>query len=135
MIHALTLAAVTVTGAWSRPAIESAVVYATLRNAGNAPVALVRVRSRAGSSAELHRSAAMHGDTMGGAAMAAMGMAPLDRLVIPPHGTAALKPGGDHVMVLGLRHPLAAGAAFPVTFAFSDGRTVTVRVPVENRAF
>lgn len=135
MIHALALAALTVTGAWSRPAVDNAVVYATIRNDGPKPVALVRVRTGAGKIAELHRSMAMTGGmTMGGTAMPAMGMAPVAAIAIPAHGTVTLKPGGDHVMVLGLRKPLAAGSSFPATFTFSDGRAITVRVRVENRA-
>jgi hypothetical protein len=135
VIHALALAALTVTGAWSRPAVDSAVVYATVRNEGPKPVALVRVRSSAGTSAELHRSMAMTGGmTMGGAAMPAMGMAPVSKIAIPAHGTVTLKPGGDHVMVLGLRRPLSAGSSFPATFTFADGEQITVRVRVENRA-
>jgi copper(I)-binding protein len=46
-----------------------------------------------------------------------------------------LKPGGYHLMVLGLHHPLAAGTHFPVTLRFADGSTAQVRVAVENRAF
>lgn len=135
MMHAVALAALTVTGAWSRPAVENAVVYATIRNDGPKPVALVRVRTGAGKTAELHRATAMTGGMpMGGAAMPAMGMAPVARIAIPAHGTVTLKPGGDHVMVLGLRKPLAAGASFPATFGFADGRIVTVRVRVEDRA-
>lgn len=136
MIHALSLAAaVSVNGAWSRPAVGNAVVYATIRNAGAAPVAVTGVRASVGTSAELHRSMAMAGGTMDGAPMSAMGMAPVKRIVVPAHGSVTLKPGGDHVMVLGLRSPLKAGTAFSVTFALSNGRRVTVRVPVENRAF
>lgn len=135
MIHALALAALTVTGAWSRPAVDGAVIYATIRNDGPKTATLVRVRSNAGTSAELHRSMTMTGGmTMGGAAMPAMGMAPIAKIVVPAHGSVTLKPGGDHVMVLGLRKPLLAGSSFPATFTFAGGERITVRVRVENRA-
>ena len=141
---ALALALVTVTGAWSRPAFDTAVVYATLHDAGRRPVALVGASSPVARTAELHQSTttpggAMHAGTMNpgtmtGMNMPVMAMHPVSRIVVPPHGTTALHPGGYHIMLLGLRHPLRAGERFPVTLRFSDGERVTVSVAVENRA-
>jgi len=131
----LLLAAVTVTGAWSRPAVDTAVVYATLHDNGSHAVALVGVSTPIAHSAELHESTPTSGGSMQGMAMPAMAMHLVARIVVPPHGTAVLRPGGYHVMLLGLRRPLAAGTRFPVTFHFADGTVVQVSVPVENRAF
>jgi copper(I)-binding protein len=131
----LVLAAVTVTGAWSRPAIDTAVVYATLHDNGPRSAALIGVSTPIARSAELHESTPTAGGSMQGMAMPAMAMHPVTRLVVPPHGTAVLRPGGYHVMLLGLRRPLAAGTRFPLAFHFADGAVVRVSVPVENRAF
>lgn len=132
---ALLLGAVTVTGAWSRPAIDTGVVYATLHDNGPRAVALVGASTPIARSAELHESTPTAGGSMQGMAMPAMAMHLVARIVVPPHGTAVLRPGGYHVMLLGLRRPLAAGTRFPVTFHFADGTVVQVSVPVENRAF
>jgi copper(I)-binding protein len=126
---------ITVTGAWSRPAVDTAVVYGIVRNLGPRPVVVVGASSPIARSAELHESMTMDAGKMDGAAMPAMGMQPVGRLVIRPRGTLALKPGGYHLMLLGLRQPLAAGRRFPVTLRFADGARVTFAVPVENRAF
>jgi len=131
---AAALALVTVTGAWSRPAADMGVVYATLHDAGRRPVALVGASSPRARTAELHESTSMQGGTMNGMAMPAMGMHPVARIVIPAHGTATLHPGGYHIMLIRLRRPLRAGERFPVTLRFSDGERVTVSVPVEARA-
>ncbi|HZO94252.1 MAG TPA: copper chaperone PCu(A)C [Candidatus Baltobacteraceae bacterium] len=135
----LALALVSVTGAWSRPAFDTAVVYATLHDAGRRSVALVGASSPVARTVELHRSIAMRGGamtggTMNGMQMPVMAMHPVSRIVVPPHGTTALRPGGYHIMLLGLRRPLRAGEHFPITLRFSDGERVTVSVPVENRA-
>jgi copper(I)-binding protein len=134
MIATLALAVATVAGAWSRPAADTGVVYATVANAGARTIALVGAASPVARSAELHESTTMKGGTMAGMAMPAMAMHPVARIIVPPHGSVALHPGGYHVMLLGLRRPLKAGTRFPVTFRFSDGERVTVLVPVEDRA-
>ncbi len=131
----LALALVTVAGAWSRPAVDTAVVYATVRDAGSHPVALVGASSPVARSVEMHQSTSTRGEGMNGMAMPVTAMHPVARIVIPAHGTVALRPGGYHLMLIGLRRPLQAGTRFPVTLRFSDGERLTVRVAVENRAF
>jgi periplasmic copper chaperone A len=126
---------VSVTGAWSRPAVDTAVVYGVVHNQGAGPLVVVGVSSPVARNAELHESMTMGAGKMDGAAMSAMGMQPVGRLVIRPHGTLTLKPGGYHVMLLGLRDPLAAGRRFPVTLRFAGGESATFSVPVEVRAF
>lgn len=41
-------------------------------------------------------------------------------------------PGGSHVMLVGLRGPLVAGARFPMTLEFEQGRSRTVTVEVRD---
>ena len=42
-------------------------------------------------------------------------------LVIPAGKTVVLKPGGDHIMFMGLKKPVTAGASIPVTLIGSNG--------------
>ena len=49
---------------------------------------------------------------------------------VPAGGMAELKPGGFHVMFMGLKQPLAEGDSFPVTLVFERAGTVTVDVTV-----
>ncbi len=50
---------------------------------------------------------------------------------VPADGMAELKPGGFHVMMMGLTGPLDEGASFPVTLTFEQAGTVTVNVMVQ----
>ena len=134
-VNAEPLVDVTVQNGWSRPAIDTAVVYAVVRNGGATPLLLVGASSQVAQSAELHQSMSMSAGKMDGAAMSAMGMQPVARLEIPPHGTLTLKPGSYHLMLLGLRQPLAAGQRFMVTLLFAGGVSKTFLVQVENRGF
>ena len=45
--------------------------------------------------------------------------------------TVELKPGGYHVMFVGLKAPLKAGASFPMKLRFEKAGEVTVEVKVE----
>jgi periplasmic copper chaperone A len=126
---------VTVVQTWSRPAVDTAVVYGVVRNAGSHRVAVMGASSPVARSAELHESMTMKAGAMDGAAMSAMEMRPAGTLTVPAHGALTLKPGGYHVMLMGLRRPLAPGQRFPLTLRFGDGSHLTVEVPVENRAF
>ena len=52
-------------------------------------------------------------------------------LTIPVGGTVELRPGSYHVMFMGLRQPLAAGARVPVTLRFRRAGTVRVEFAVQ----
>ena len=54
-----------------------------------------------------------------------------DGIEVPAGGMAELKPGGFHVMFMGLKQPLAEGDSFPVTLVFERAGAVTVDVTVE----
>lgn len=52
---------------------------------------------------------------------------------IPAHGSHELKPGGDHMMVMGYEHPVAAGDDLTVTLRLSDGSEVDLDpIPVRT---
>ena len=53
-----------------------------------------------------------------------------DGVEVPADGMAELKPGGFHVMLMGLTQPLVEGESFPVTLIFEQAGEVTVEVPV-----
>jgi copper(I)-binding protein len=57
-------------------------------------------------------------------------MRKVDALPVPMHGTVELKPGGDHVMFMGLIEPVKDGAKVPVTLVFEKAGKVMIEVPV-----
>jgi len=51
---------------------------------------------------------------------------------IPADGTVALKRGGLHVMLMGLKAPLKQGDSVKLTLVFDGGKEIAVEVPVDN---
>ena len=46
--------------------------------------------------------------------------------VIPAHGTHVLKPGSDHIMLMGLKSPVTAGQSVTIKLKTADGQEITV---------
>jgi copper(I)-binding protein len=84
---------------------------------------LVSVSSPVAQKAELH--------TMSMAGMV-MQMRPLAGLEIPAGRPVTLKPGGEHIMLLGLKQPLQEGESFPLTLNFENAGPLTVTAAVQN---
>ncbi len=53
-------------------------------------------------------------------------------VVLPPHQTVKLTPGGHHVMLLGLKQPLKEGEKMLLQLNFDDGSTKHVDVDVRK---
>ena len=47
--------------------------------------------------------------------------------VIPAGETVMLKPGGDHIMFMGVKKPITAGATIPITLIGSNGEQLKFR--------
>jgi len=115
-----------VRGAWSRPAIDTGVVYLSIANGSAMPDRLVAATSPVARAVELHESVETHGMAQPMNGMAGMGsmagmvsMHPVRFVPIPADGTATLAPGGYHIMLVGLRHPLRAGERIPLRLDFA----------------
>ncbi len=80
-------------------------------------------------TAELHEMK-LEGDVMR--------MKAIDTLVVPAGQTVALKPGGHHLMLVGLKAQLVQGSQVPVTFHFRDAKgkpgKLEVHIPVATSA-
>jgi len=59
-----------------------------------------------------------------------MKMRPLAGLDIPAGQSVTLKPGGEHIMLMGLNGPLREGQSFPLTLTFEKAGAREVTVPV-----
>jgi copper(I)-binding protein len=70
---------------------------------------------------ELHRMQ-MEGDVMR--------MREVGTIDVPAGQTVELRPGGLHLMLMGLKKPLVAGQAFPVTLRFEKAGAVEVQMQV-----
>ncbi len=83
---------------------------------------LVSASAAVSASVELH-SMSMEGDVMR--------MRQVDGIALPTGKKVELKPGGFHIMFVGLKAPLKAGDKFPMTLKFEKAGEVEVTVNVE----
>ena len=96
--------------------------YLQIENTGKVADRLLSVRADVSASAELH-TMAMDGDVMR--------MREVDGIDVPPGQRVELKPGGMHIMFMGLKAPLKAGDSFPATLTFQKAGDVKVSVKVQ----
>ena len=113
-----------VSNAWARATpgkAENGAAYLTILS----PTAerLVSVSSSVAKKAELH--------TMSMAGML-MQMRPLASLDIPAGRPVTLKPGGEHIMLLGLNRPLQEGESFALTLNFEKAGPLSVTAVVQK---
>ncbi len=94
--------------------------WLTIRNSGAAD-RLVGAESPAAERVELHTH--VHRDGV-------MMMRRVEGLDVPADGEAVLEPGGDHLMLFGLKAGLAPGDSFPLTLLFEKAGQVTVEMRV-----
>ena len=93
------------------PAQKVTGAFVTLQSSEDAKV--VAVTTPAAKTVEIHRSAMQEGT---------MHMHAVDSVALPAGERVEFKPGGFHVMLMGLAKPLAAGDVVPLTFTVEDGR-------------
>ena len=115
---------VEVSNAWARATpgkAENGAAYLTILSPTTDR--LVSVSSPVAKKAELH--------TMSMAGMV-MQMRPLAGLDIPAGRPVTLKPGGEHIMLLGLDRPLQEGESFPLTLNFERAGLLSVTAAVQK---
>ena len=125
--HDATVGSITITHPWSRATAKSqrtGVVYMELENGGATDDALIAAASPSAEKVQLHTNI-MSKDGV-------MMMRPVTSIAVPAHGEASLKPGGFHVMLIGLKSPLRAGSTIPLTLEFAHAGSTRVEVEVER---
>src|ERR1700740_1631653 len=113
-----------VSNAWARATpgkAENGAAYLTIQSP--TPDRLLSVSTPVAKKAELH-TMSMEGMVMK--------MRPLTGVDIPAGQPVTLKPGGQHIMLVGLDAPLREGQFFPLTLTFEKAGTRTVSVAVEK---
>ncbi len=113
-----------VSDAWARatpPGAATGAVYFSLVNKGRTADSLVSASSSATANAMVHRSI-MTGN------VARMEM--VGRVDLAPGARVSFAPSGYHLMLDGLKQPLAQGSTISVTLDFAKAGKVTLPVPV-----
>ena len=111
-----------VTNAWARATPGGTTIgaaYLTVLSA--TPDRLVAAASPVARKAELHMM------SMSGGVMT---MRPLDGIDLPAGRPVTFKPGGLHIMLMGLKAPLREGRSFPLTLTFAKAGKREVEVTV-----
>lgn len=105
------------------PGAPAGAAYFTLTNPRKTPDRLLGGSAPGVKRVEVHEMSVTGG---------IMRMRPLtDGLTIPAGGTVALKPGGYHIMLIGLNSPLKAGDELRLTLRFERAGPVTVTLPIK----
>lgn len=116
---------ITAVDPWSRatsPRANIGAGYVTIRNTSAQPDRLVSATSPRAAKVEIHTMSLNDG---------IMRMRPLPNgLEVPAGGEASLAPGGNHVMLIGLKSPLRAGERIPATLRFARAGDVRIAFQV-----
>lgn len=95
--------------------------YVTIVNGGRAADALLSATADVATSVEIHETRNMSGMMM---------MGPVLGIPVPPAARVELKPGGYHLMLIGLKHALGPGQTVTLTLVFQRAGPITARAPV-----
>jgi len=114
-----------ITAPWARATpkgANSGAAYMTITNTGKTPDKVSCVSSDASAECQIHTMTMDNG---------VMQMRPVEGgLEIKPGETVTLKPGGFHMMLVNLKHPLEQGSMVKATLKFDAAGTVDVDYPV-----
>ena len=115
---------ISVTHAFSRASVgksKNAAVYMNIGSKLDNETKLIGARTKISTKASLHNHLNDNG---------VLKMRPVKYISIPAGGSAELKPGGYHVMLMGLKAPLTEGTEFNVELIFEGGETREVAINV-----
>jgi copper(I)-binding protein len=123
--HSFVVGALDIGHPWSRPAAQggNGAGFLSVTSRSKVGDRLVSVASPISARVEIHESMVMDGKAM---------MHPRPGgLPVPAGGKAEMKPGGWHLMFIGLKKPLAIGDRFPATLTFQKAGKVQVEFVVQ----
>lgn len=105
------------------PGQPNSAAFMTLHNKGNSANAVVAAASPAAEVVELHTHVMDEG---------MMKMRKIERIDVPASGMTELKPGGLHIMLIGLKQQLQPGMKVDLTLKFADGSEQMITAPVQE---
>ena len=123
--HSYTLGQIDIGHPWARASAGNApagAAYLTLTNTGSSPDRLISASSPAAEKVQIHTHLMEDG---------VMKMRALDGVDVDPGAPLEFKPGGLHIMLIGLKEPLKQGTSIPLTLTFKNAGSVQVSVQVD----
>ena len=125
-----------ISNVWARPAasaqmadaqmggMSNGAAYMLIRNSGAEADRLLKAESDVAETVELHTVVNDNG---------VMQMRPVDGIDVPAGGAAELKPGGFHVMLIGLKRDLKQGDRITLILQFQRLGRVSVQADVRQQ--
>lgn len=105
------------------PGQPNSAAFMTLVNASDTEHSVKSAASPVAATVELHTHTNNNG---------VMEMRQVPQIDVPAKGRTELKPGGLHIMLIGLTQDLKAGEKAAITLTFEDGSTTTVDAPIQE---
>jgi copper(I)-binding protein len=116
----------TIAQAWARPAPAggNTAAYFTITAASSQADALLSASSPTADMVQVHEVST---DASG-----MTGMHPIDRLDIAAGASVTLKPGGYHLMVMGVKRELAVGETIELDLVFEHAGKVVIQAEIKQ---
>ena len=118
---------ITVEDAFARasiPGMPMAAAFLQIRNKDKVEHLITGASSPVATNVELHGHVEVGG---------MMRMRQMQHIHLKPGAVKTLKPGGLHVMLIGLKRALVEGETLSLTLELEDGRQMTLSVPIKSR--
>lgn len=105
------------------PGMPTSASFLTLQNVSDSEISLTKVTGNIAKNIELHEHTHKNG---------MMEMRQVDKISIPANSSVELKPGGYHIMLIGLTKKIKSGDKVKLTLEFSNDTKKEITVEVKN---
>ena len=99
--------------------------FMVIHNSSDEQVKLIGAQSSIANKVELHTHKLEDG---------MMKMRQVEFIAVPKNGKTELKPGGLHIMLIGLKRPVTVGEQVELSLQFDDGTSLTKLLPIKKIA-
>ncbi|NPA58050.1 MAG: copper chaperone PCu(A)C [Aquificae bacterium] len=126
LVYAYTQPVIKVVDPWVRavpPTMKNSALFMTIINDGDEDDELIEVKGDISKMIQIHRTVNENG---------VMKMVHVEKIEIPAHSKVELKPGGYHVMLMGLKRPLKEGEKIKFTLVFKKSGEIQIEAPVRK---
>ncbi len=126
LAHDFKAGAIEIEQPWSRATAatgQTGAAFMVLNNEGQTADRLVSVTSPVADKVQLHTSIMDNG---------VMEMREVEAVELPADTEVKLAPGGLHLMLIGLKEPLARHKSFPLSLTFEKAGSVTIDVAIQG---
>jgi len=105
------------------PGLPNSAAFMTIENETSKDINIIKATSKIAKFVELHTHDMKDG---------VMKMYQVPKITVPKNGKVVLQPGGFHVMLIGLHHPLKQGETVTFTLELENGDTKTITAPIKT---